>query len=309
MDTRLQNIISNISENKYHFLMSLQNVRGVGLGFKTINNYVTNELCIHVLVEKKLDNSLIVNSKNIIPKTYMGIKTDVLEIGNPKPRGVFTNKVRPLQGGYSIVPSNKYYYGTLGCIVTKLDKNKKRTFYILSNNHILADYNKIPIGTTVLQPAKVDGGNVNTDVVASLFKFVPLNDKVRLDYTTYVDAAIAKIDNESLVSTIIASSGKIKGVADAVPNTYVKKSGRTTGLTEGIITTINVTDYSGAVLYKQQIFARLENDGGDSGSVLLDKDNKAIGLLHSGTSRTTIACPMKLVLKALDVKIFVSDRI
>ena len=52
MDTHLRNVISNIIENKYHFLMSLENVKGVGLGFKTINNYVTNELCIHVLVEK-----------------------------------------------------------------------------------------------------------------------------------------------------------------------------------------------------------------------------------------------------------------
>ena len=240
----------------------------------------------------------------------MGIKTDVLEIGNPKPRGVFTSKIRPLQSGYSIAPFNKYDYGTLGCIVTKLGKNKKRTFYILSNNHVLAYYNPLPIGTNILQPAKADSGNINTDVVASLFEFVPLKEEFNREYTAYVDAAIAKINDDSLVSAIIASSGKIKGVADAIPNTYVKKSGRATGLTEGTITTIDVTyDYS-YIIFKKQIFARLKNDGGNSGSVLLNRDNKAIGLLHSGEGyRNSIACPMKLVLKALNVKIFISDRI
>ena len=305
MSIDLENVISHISENKYHFLKNIQNVKGVGLGFKTINGYATNEPCIHVLVQKKLNQSLIVNTKNIIPKTYMGIKTDVLEVGNPRFRK-FIEKVRPLQGGYSISLPNTGS-GTIGCIVTRLDSNNNKTFYILSNNHVIADCNKTPLGTPIFQPGQFDGGT-QSDIIASLSDFIPLNISYTSPYPiNYVDAAIAQVKKLSLISTLIASSGKVRGVDEPILNTFVKKSGRTTGLTTGKITTINVTIDVDGGLFKKQILANLKNWYGDSGSLLLNRANKAIGLLYAGEDdKITIACPIKLVLKLLNVKILAS---
>ena len=305
MDINLQNNIIDIAENNYHFLKSLENVLGVGLGFKTINYQVTDEPCIHVLVQRKIDESFILDSKNIIPKEYMGIKTDVLEIGNPKFRSL-TDKVRPLEGGYSIAPSISSSAGTLSCIVTKLDSDNRRNFYILSNNHVLADQGDIPLETPILQPAKRDGGKLE-DIIAFLSEFIPLEFSFEEPYPiNYVDAAIAKITDEKLISTLIGYIGNVKGVDDAIPNTFVKKSGRTTGYTEGIITTTNVTiDLSGGT-FKQQILADLKNSHGDSGSLLLNENNKAVGLLFEGKGDTiAIASPIKNVLTALNVKLVI----
>ena len=306
MDTILINQIIDIAENNYHFLKNLQNVLGVGLGLKTINGNITDEPCIHVLVEKKLDKSLIVNSQNIIPETYIGIKTDVLEIGKPRFRA-FTEKVRPLQSGYSISASLSVSSGTLGAIVTKIIDGERK-FYILSNNHVLTDINDFPLGTPILQPGKTDSGTLDNDAIAYLSEFIPLDISWDRPYPiNYLDAAIAEIKDESLISTIVASCGDITGIDDAVPNAFVKKSGRTTGLTEGTITTTNTTlDLEGAT-FKKQIVANLRNLNGDSGSLFLNESNKALGLLFSGSGNNiAFATPIKVVLETLKVKLVIN---
>ena len=307
MDKKLKNSIIDIVENDYEFLKNLENVNGIGLGFKTINGYVTDELCIHVLVEKKLEKSLIVNSENIIPKTYMGLKTDVLEVGTAKFRG-FTEKVRPLQSGYSMSPSPDEIAGTLSGIVVRIQPCGKKIFYVLGNNHVLSSFGETPLNTPVLQPGKQDGGT-DEDVIAFVSDSIPINSSLTKPYPiNYVDAALAKLKDPSLISTLVASLGHIKGVANPVLNSVVKKSGRTSGVTEGKITTINATIDIQNSTFKKQIIANITTLPGDSGSLLLNENNNVVGLLFSGDDEDygiSYANPIKLVLEALKVKLLI----
>ena len=115
----IMNNILDISHNYYKYLINLKNVIGVGLGLKIINNIQTIEPCIHVLVNTKIKTKYL-NKNNIIPKTYMGIKTYVIENGSIKLLSEYNqNKFRPLQSGCTLGISNTRYVGTLCCIVKK----------------------------------------------------------------------------------------------------------------------------------------------------------------------------------------------
>ncbi len=76
----------------------------------------------------------------------------------------------------------------------------------------------------------------------------------------------------------------------------VQKTGRTTAYTTGNITDLG---YDGWVNYEQGRFAYFEDqilitpgsfsDRGDSGSIILDMDEKIVGLLYAGGATHTIA--------------------
>ena len=284
----LEDNISYISKNHYHCLLQLPNVEGVGLGHKLINGYNTKEPCIHVLVSNKIPlNSL--NYKCIIPKTYMGIKTDVINLGGKATQYSLKDKVRPLESGYS-VGASLYKTGTLSCIVFR-SKLIGRNYFLLSNNHVFAGNNKLPIGSKIIQPAHADGGRSETHLVGNLSEFIPLKFKSSVHSpVNYVDAAIAKVTKVDLISNKIGKIGKLKGVDTAKLNEDVRKVGRTTGLTEGKVHTINTTitvhpSDSQELLYKNQIIASIEQDFGDSGSLLVNNNNKVLGLFVGGSSR------------------------
>ena len=306
----IQNKVSDITNNYYRYLMNLENVNGVGFGNKHINGVNTKEPCIHVLVEKKVKNQNI-SSNNIIPKTYMGIKTDVIEVGVLKELGIkydgFT-RIRPLQGGYLI--SSGDAVGTLGCIVssnidfmssgdsdddsdyegdesnlpsqTPLEKH----YYILSNNHVLTNNETKAIGSEILQPGIIEDDK--SQVVARLATYIPIkfmeSDQGPINE---MDCALAKIYNNQLISNKIASIGKIKGVAKPSLGAFVEKAGAFSGVTFGSILTMNATHTvqklnKKQLLYKNQIIASMKSEPGDSGSVVLDDFEKVIGLLFAG---------------------------
>lgn len=318
MNKSLNNKVLDISNTYYNYLMSLQNVIGIGLGHKRINNINIKEPCIHVLVRHKIENKYIATN-NIIPKNYMGIKTDVIKSGNFNfcYKEAVPGKMRPLKGGYGI--SSGDFSGTIGCIVTKTLKAKK-IHYILSNNHILAGINKIPIGSPIFQPSQIHGASPVFDKVAFLSDFVPLNFQNKFfKPTNIVDAAIAKIANYSLVSNEIGFLGAIKGIGKAKLDLYVRKVGMNTGLTHGTIKTIgstlNIGTLDKPLLFKNQIVADLFSKKGDSGSVLVDEFNNIIGLLFATSTKEddedddeddeSICNDISIVLKKLKVDLFI----
>ena len=301
--------ILDISRNYYKYLLSLENVNGIGMGYKWINNKTTLEHCIHVLVENKIHEKYI-SHNNIIPKTYMGIKTDVINVGKPKKLygEVIPEKIRPLKGGCSIAAYNGDFHGTLGCIVTKI-KEDQLQYYILSNNHVLSEEGELPLGTPIIQPSDFFGGTIKNDKVASLsnvvkLKYIEENKKP----SNYVDCAIARLIDGIPISNEIIDIGKINGVANPIVNSNVKKVGFVTGLTEGSITSIGVTiemDFNKPILFKEQIVANLDHSNGDSGSIVLNEDNKAIGILCAGSGKSIAYInDINIVLRLLKVKIY-----
>ena len=319
----LQNNIIDICNNNYKYLLNLQNVTSIGLGFKYINSINTLEPCIHVLVEKKLPNKYISNN-NLIPKQYMGLKTDVIKIGKPKftSNDAIPQKFRPLEGGCALGIAIRFGTGglmfgrgTLGCIVTKTDEeNGSKSFFILSNNHVLARLNSLPIGTSIIQP-NIENGGTTRDVVAYLsdfiqLKFVTNDTNPDMRPINYVDCAIAEISNLSLTSSIINQVGKLSGYSEAILNEPVKKVGYVSGLTSGNVLTTNATlevkvDANRSNIFLNQILASLPVETGDSGSIALNGSNEAIGLIFSGTDEGfSYMNDIGIVLNYLNVELY-----
>ena len=87
----------------------------------------------------------------------------------------------------------------------------------------------------------------------------------------------------------------------------VVKSGRTTGITEAQIVQIDVTvnvKYGDLVArFANQIMTTPFSQQGDSGSLVLDFERRAVGLLFSGSPQITVLNPIDAVLSALDAEL------
>ena len=115
----------------------------------------------------------------------------------------------------------------------------------------------------------------------------------------------------------IVDIGAITGTATATPGMAVRKRGRTTGLTYGVVDGISLSitlPYPGNIGPKtliNQIDVRPDTarnaefaDHGDSGSVLVNNEGKIVGLHFAGSDDGHgIANPIAEVLAALDVSV------
>jgi hypothetical protein len=99
-------------------------------------------------------------------------------------------------GGISISPLNAPFVGTLGCFLRRRRIDSDEIF-VLSNNHVLADLDSLPIGTDIVQPGpEVPPFTTSAgDVFASLNTVIPIHfpagesDPVRNRF----DAALANV--------------------------------------------------------------------------------------------------------------------
>jgi hypothetical protein len=222
-------------------------------------------------------------------------------------------KQRPLLVGSSI-GHVAVTAGTLGCFVT----NPKMKYpAILSNNHVLANENRGKKGDAIVQPGRYDGGRSRDDRIATLLRFVPLQTGAH----NRMDAAMASIDgNLAFEIDKIVAFGRVKAYnPDLIePGLNVVKMGRTTGLTRGKVTAIEVDDIivaydSGDLIFDGQFEIESERDGpfslgGDSGSLIMDAEGHARGLLFAGSDQggsngrgLTYATELGSILKDLDV--------
>lgn len=293
-------------------LFSLANVVGVGYGLKEIAGQLTHQAAIVIMVNTKVPESELAKDQ-IIPRSIDGFVSDVTESGKvtahksqltPDTMKIDQSRKsrwRPAPGGVSI-GHYKITAGTLGAVVYSNSSGKR---LILSNNHVLANStngndNRAQIGDPILQSGPYDSGTVKRDTIAKLYRFVPLNDTGNL-----VDAAVAKPLKPGLVTPYILGIGTVQGTTLPKLGMNVQKSGRTTGLTHSLIravhTTLNV-DYNGkTVMFKDQIVTNAFCQPGDSGSLVLDGQNKAVGLLFAGSEKFTIINPITPVLDLLHV--------
>lgn len=204
--------------------------------------------------------------------------------------------------------------GTLGCFVTRRGGGTAEDEcedLILSNNHVLADENSAASGDTIIQPGYSDGGRAPRDKVGELRKFVRLKRKG----ANFVDAAAAAMRGGiEYYYNWLEGLGEIKGVRadDIEPGDRVAKVGRTTGMTHGEITAVEVDDLvvgydMGDLTFDDQIEiapadAKPFSLGGDSGSLIVDMERRAVGLLFAGNDKSaTFANPIQAVLDGLDV--------
>ena len=300
------------------------NVVGMGIGVKWRKGQPTGEPALVVLVTQKLDKDQ-VSKTDLVPSKLAEMQTDVLEIGYPFAGGsdqldsgiqTLARRIRPAEGGYSV----GHYKITAGTIATCVYDILPRPgvgippkYYILSNNHVLADSNNASLGDPILQPGPYDGGVDPADRIARLSRFIPItiNPPVPLaQHNNLVDAAVAEGQFHDLDREIYWT-GYVRGwrpKAKVTVGTIVQKTGRTTNYTTGRITAINATidvSFGGGRVarFKDQIVTTNFSAGGDSGSLVTTLDDVAVGLLFAGSSVSTILNQIENVRSLLKVEV------
>jgi hypothetical protein len=96
-------------------------------------------------------------------------------------------------------------------------------------------------------------------------------------------------------------------VVEGVLGVPVVKSGRTTGLTDGLITQVSMTvtvqfPPDGVAIFTDQIAGDLLCEPGDSGSLVVGEENRTVGLLFAGGAGVTIFCRAANVESLLGVR-------
>jgi len=291
--------LSEIKKEWRDELFRYPNVRSVGIGVKYVGGSSTSEPCVVVgVVEKKPLAELRLD--DVVPRELDGVKTDVVVVGNIRKRilepGVIsaeaiTSRYRPCQGG----PSCGHFRitaGTVGVWVGRQDDVGSREWYLLSNNHVLADENEASLGDSIYQPGPYDGGSP-VDAIAHLTAYTPIN----FSGENRIDAAVAKAADPSFAEEGVLNLPKVGGLCrEAVVGMPVLKVGRTTSRTDGVIEQMEASvlvGYSnGQALFEDQLIITPGGFSapGDSGSSVWASDMRFVGLLFAGSDTVTIVC-------------------
>ncbi|MCA9931276.1 MAG: hypothetical protein KC419_22480 [Anaerolineales bacterium] len=214
-----------------------------------------------------------------------------------------TRAFNPLVGGISVSNGLLTGSGTLGGLV---QDRVTGDAMILSNWHVLVGGWHVFPDTPIYQPGTGDaGGPAHT--VAHLS---------RDGMSQHLDAAVALVDGTRPLINEQHKIGPVCGAGNPMLGQTVYKSGRTTGVTYGIVSGIDgyLTMYYGGVrrVIRHTIhISQMPTGGqvsapGDSGSWWLDVvTNCAIGLHFAGSNDPEfgVAMAMPQVLDALDVEI------
>lgn len=304
------------------------NLVGVGLGVKWTQGQPTGEPALLALVSRKAPLADL-KPGDRVPPMIDGVRTDVVSVGRPMAgaaagAGVtLTRRLRPVMGGFSIGHRDI----TAGTIATAAYDvltgatfsppssgiGNPSQFYILSNNHILANGNEGRIGDPILQPGPYDGGVEPNDQIGTLSRFVPLDfapDIPLEDHNNVVDAAVAAV-NCSDVDRQLYWIGRLRGWrrrAAVNVGTVVQKVGRSSGYTIGRIIAIRATidvGYGGGrgARLRDQIITTAMSSPGDSGSIIATMDGVAVGLLCAGSPQVTVANQIENVRSLLGVEV------
>lgn len=311
------------------------NVVGMGVGVKWKNGEPTGEPATVVLVTHKLPKDQ-VNKDDQVPSKLKDMQTDVLAVGQivagggdspPSPQETGSNtlvrRMRPAEGGYS-VGHEDITAGTIGTSVYDILPGGSTNppqhgvgvpskYYILSNNHVLANSNNASLGDPILQPGPFDGGVDPADRIATLSRFIPIDFFPAIPlhlHCNVVDAAIAEHVDEDCDRKIYYL-GFVRGWrrrTQVLPGNLVQKTGRTTNFTTGRVQVVEATvdvGYGGGRVarFRDQILSTRMGAGGDSGSVWTTYDNVAVGLHFAGSPFVSVANQIENVRFLLRVEV------
>lgn len=313
-------------------LLALPGVVGVDIAQKITKGRSSGGLAIVISVRaKRLAGQL--PAGQLIPKEIAGVPTDVIEedialhctsvAKNPYFLAVH-GKERHLvvQGGISVGPARPVPFehlsvrygehgiaGTLGLLVT--DRSGSGGVMGVTSFHVACVNDAWMVGDRIMHPSSIDRGLEPDDIVGTL---------CRVALSRSVDSAAFLLSPKYLYENSIVDVGLLSGTAVACRGAVVRKRGRGSGLTTGIITSTDATlrvDYGDSIgkrTLRNQI--RIESAAGtilgsygDSGSAIVDRHNRVVGLHFAGTTSGTsiFANPILDVFEALDVRLLGSN--
>jgi hypothetical protein len=219
------------------------------------------------------------------------------------------------------------FAGTLGCFVTAKGSPGRPCF--IGAAHVLSRMNSGRAGDAVLRPGPPDGPRSKRSQVGTLrdFSFLTRHDADLTDALTpnLVDAALVGIgdgiahDSSNLVPH--PKGGRRRRIKSCVPDDELSdyrsgrvfKFGRTTKLTKGTFLGIDGGPIDVRLpdgrLYRFLDLIIIEKLGptfsadGDSGSLVVTDDIRALGLIVAGTNKHSYAVPIERCLKELDAEL------
>lgn len=323
-------------------LMQRRNVVACGVGYKILGGEQTSEPSIMVSVTQKQPPEAL-DPADLVPSMIEDVPTDVVETGEIVAQAIDREgRVRPVRPGVSIGHQDSTA-GTLGAFV----RREEQVFALSNNHVLamlnqaevgdailqpgpadggglldqigqLAEFVPIRFLGEESEPTDDEPSGCSAAVAQALNAIrgltsattaspVPLGSPVN-----YVDAAISTLaDTVAYDPRIVDVGGLPLGVSVPTLGMRVIKSGRTTGLTQGTVmqleVTVDVTYEEHTARFLNQIMCSPMSERGDSGSLVLDFERSAIGLLFSGSDYVTVVNPIQAVLKAFKVDLLTED--
>jgi endonuclease G len=258
---------------------SRPDVAAVDFGYKWKAGVMRRTLCLRIHLREKIPTRY-VTPRERIPKTFLGIPTDVLE-APPRLQGGMTlprsARVAVLRPGVSVGALGGPA-GTLGLLVRDADDGAPA---LLTAAHVLTADPTAGPGEPVIQPARFDGGQPQ-DTIAAL---------ERADFET--DSAVARLFQTARNTDPAAEESGQVVAALSFPafGMVLEKSGRSTGVTQGVVD--GLTPAGWGVRFVMHIAplpgaTRPIADQGDSGAVWYDTaTGHAVGLHCQGAAHAT----------------------
>lgn len=190
--------------------------------------------------------------------------------------------------------------GTIGYFCRKKSLFPRKEIYLLSNSHVFADLRKAAPDEhdLIMQPSP--GESASSRPIGELTNFA--HPKLENDTNTanFVDAAIAKLWKQEVHKPLLPMIGKVSGFVqkdDVEIGESSRKFGRTTGFTRGQVFSIYLDiwvkyDRTGQTsFFKNQFLIEPDRphsekfvEKGDSGSLVVDGENFACGLIFAGAN-------------------------
>ncbi len=285
------------------------NIHAIGVG--KIDG--TNEYCIQVFVENANGEMLEDPPTRLLPVEFRELPIVIYEM--PRADFLCANEIDRARGGHDVVTGGisaananlTGEFGTIGYFFRpNLLSRAKQAFlkndvYLLSNAHVFADLSRVEKDDSdlIVQPSPGDSSSGRP--VAELIDVSPIEFGGDVENPNFVDAAIARLDRRQAYSAEIPRIGAIRGFLRKESVTLrsdCQKFGRTTGYTRGRVFSIHLSiwvKYSARrtdALFKDQILI-VPTDGssfvkgGDSGSLVVDDQNRALGLVFAGAGEET----------------------
>jgi hypothetical protein len=284
------------------------NIHAVGIG------RLRDQYCIQVFINDA-KKELWPGARGL-PNSYRGVPIVPIEMPtagfltasaaresteNPYPNGIREHQ-EVIIGGISGANTNLTgQSGTIGYFCTRKSKLRRRKeIHLLSNSHVFVDLRRATVDDTdlIMQPSP--GEPASTRPIGKLVDFSALKFANDIKDPNHIDAAIAKLWEPQQHNGVIPLIGAVLGYVTKKKievGEAVRKFGRTTGYTEGRIFSIDLDiwiryDRTGqSAFFREQFLIEPAAPKytkfvakGDSGSLVVDEKQHAIGLIFGGVA-------------------------
>lgn len=276
------------------------NIHAVGIGM------LAGKYCIQVFVadaNRELWNG---SGATALPRNYRGIPLVLIEMPAAGFLAAVGLPIRDRQdvivGGISGANTNLTgASGTIGYFCTRKSRfSRLKETHLLSNSHVFADLQRATVAEDdlIMQPSPGEHGSNRP--IGTLVNFSALKFEGEVTEPNHIDAAIAKLWTSHQHKPLLPFIGAVKGYVakkDIAVGEPARKFGRTTGYTEGRIFSIYLDIWirydrtRQSAFFENQLLVEPASPAfqkfvakGDSGSLLVDEKQHAIGLIFGGMS-------------------------